>query len=336
METKNKSSLMKKIVQSQYINLTGIIVLIITFGTIVTIVNPLFLSKANILNVGRQMVVFGIIACALSFPQIAGNTDMGIESVGALCGAITCELVSNSNPGIIQAKTHPVLAILIGVVIGALCGLLNGVLIAYTTIPAFIVTLGTQTALRGMTYIITNNMPIAQLDERFLWLSEAKLFGINIQIYFLACFFLVTAFILNKTTFGRKVFAVGGNAQAAYQSGINVKRITLYCYIICGIIASLAGILLSARTNSAQPTAMNGYSTVAISACAMGGVPLEGGEGSVIGMVFGSLMMAMLTNGMNMMKLSTNYQYIFRGVMLILSVFYAQWINKKTASLARE
>ena len=165
---------MKKLAQSQYINLTGIIVLILTFGTIVYFVNPLFLSKANILNVGRQMVVFGIIACALSFPQIAGNTDMGIESVGALCGAITCELVSAANPGILQLQTHPVLAILIGVIVGALCGLLNGVLIAYTTIPAFIVTLGTQTALRGMTYIITNNMPIAQLDERFLSLAGTK------------------------------------------------------------------------------------------------------------------------------------------------------------------
>ncbi|MBQ8996146.1 MAG: ABC transporter permease, partial [Oscillospiraceae bacterium] len=202
METNKSSSLLKKLARSQYINLTGIIVLIITFGAIVTIVNPLFLSKANILNLGRQMVVFGIIACALAFPQIAGNTDMGIESVGALCGAITCELVSANNPGIIPFQTHPILAILIGVVVGALCGALNGVLIAYTTIPAFIVTLGTQTALRGMTYIVTSNMPISSLDERFLWLSSTKIFGVNIQIYLLACFFLVTAFILNKTTFG--------------------------------------------------------------------------------------------------------------------------------------
>ena len=306
MEKKN-DSLMKKIMRSQHINLAGIIVLILTFGTIVYIVNHQFLSSANILNLGRQMVVYGIIACALAFPQIAGNTDMGIESVGALCGAITCELVSSKSAGLITTQVHPVLAILIGVLIGAAAGALNGVLIAYTTIPAFIVTLGTQTALRGATYIVTNNMPISSLDPRFLDLA-GNVGKFPIQVFFMAGFFIVTAIVLNKTSFGRKVFAVGGNAQAAYQSGINVKKVTLLCYIICGVIASLAGILLSARTNSAQPTAMNGYSTVAISACAMGGVPLEGGEGSVIGMVLGSLMMAMLTNGMNMMGLSTNYQ----------------------------
>ena len=331
---KKKNSLWLKIVTSKYIILAGIIVLILTYGTIVTMVNKQFLSTANLLNLTRQMVVYGIIACALSFPNIGGSTDMGIESCAAFCGTVTCMLISPNNPGLFQADLPVPVAILIGILIGCACGAFNGFIISYSTLPPFIVTLGTQTALRGCVYIFSNNMPISGLPDSFLALSTTTIFNIPIQGYFMAAFFLVTGFVLNKTTFGRMVFALGGNEQAAYQSGIATKKIKVATYIICGGISACAGILLSARTSSAQPTAMNGYSTIAISACAMGGIPLEGGEGMVIGMVFGALMMAMLTNGMNMMGISANFQYIFRGIMLIVSVFYAQWINKKTAAIA--
>ena len=337
MTTKKKDTLLKKILRSKYANLTGIIVLLITFTICVTLVNDAFIGKANITNMARQMVVYGIIACALAFPQIAGSTDMGIEAVGALCGAITCMLISPENGGVIHGSLPTWLAIVIGIVLGCLMGLVNGLFIAYTTIPAFIVTLATQTIFRGTTYILTNSVPISKLPEDFLNLNAKMIFGvIPIQLIFMTVLFAITAFVLGRTPFGRMLYAIGGNEQAAYQSGINTKKMRVIAYIICGGVSAIAGILLAARTNSASPQAMMGYSTIAISADAMGGIPLEGGGGTVAGMVFGSLMMTMLANGMNVMGLNTNFQYLFRGTVLIVSVLYTQFINKKTAEVFRE
>ena len=149
MTTKKKDTLIRKILKSKYANLTGIIILIITFTIIVTSVNPVFLSKNNILNLSRQMVIFGIIACALAFPQIAGSTDMGIEAIGALCGVLCCEMISPNNGGMFHGDLPTWLAIVITIILGCILGLVNGLLIAYTTIPAFIVTLATQTINRG-------------------------------------------------------------------------------------------------------------------------------------------------------------------------------------------
>lgn len=332
-----KNTLLKKILKSKYANLTGIIILLITFTILVTAVNDAFISKGNLTNMSRQMVVYGIIACALAFPQIAGSTDMGIEAVGALCGALTCMMISPTNGGVFQGEMNTWLAILIGVTIGCVLGLVNGLLIAYTTIPAFIVTLATQTIFRGCTYLFTNSVPISGLPDNFVWLSTCKVFNvIPLQVLIMAILFAITAFVLNRTSFGRMLYAIGGNEQAAFQSGINTKKIRVISYIICGGTAAFAGILLSARTNSASPNAMSGYSTIAISADAIGGIPLEGGSGTVAGMVFGSLMMTMLTNGMNIMGLNTNFQYLFRGSVLILSVLYTQFINRKTTEIFRE
>lgn len=337
MTTKKKDTLLRRILKSKYANLTGIIILIITFTIIVTLVNPVFLSKNNLLNLSRQMVIFGIIACALAFPQIAGSTDMGIEAIGALTGVLCCEMISPNNGGMFHGSWPTWAAILFAVALGCLLGLLNGLLIAYTTIPAFIVTLATQTINRGLTYIFSNSVPISRLPDDFLALSTYNIFGvIPIQVAIMAVIFFITSIILAKTTFGRELYAIGGNEQAAYQSGINTKKMRVISYVICGGVAAIGGVLLAARTNSASPQAMMGYSTVAISADAIGGIPLEGGGGTVAGMIFGSLIMAMLSNGMNIMGLNTNFQYLFRGGMLILSVLYTQFINKKTAELFRE
>ena len=337
MTTKKKDTLIRKILKSKYANLTGIIILIITFAIIVTLVNSAFLGKANILNMSRQMVVYGIIACALAFPQIAGSTDMGIEAIGAITGVVCCMMISPTNGGVYQGNWPTWLAIIVTIIFGCILGLVNGLLIAYTTIPAFIVTLATQTINRGLTYILSNSVPISGLPDDFLWLSKYSLFGvIPIQVVIMAVLFAVTAIVLGRTSFGRKLYAIGGNEQAAYQSGINTKRIRVISYVVCGGITAIAGVLLAARTSAASPQAMMGYSTIAISADAIGGIPLEGGGGTVAGMIFGSLIMAMLSNGMNMMGLNTNFQYLFRGGMLILSVLYTQFINKKTAELFRE
>ncbi len=327
--TKTKFSdnaLVKRIMGSEYITLTGIICLIITFSIVVQFVNQNFMTVDNILNIGRQIVVYGVLSCALAFPMINGTFDLSISSSAALGGMLTALFITDGLGGL----TLPMpVAILVSIIVCCLIGVINGTIISYTTIPPFIVTLGTQTAVRGAVYLISNNKPIGGLPDNFLLLAS-DLGPIPLQVLLMLLIFVVVAFVLNRTSFGRKIYANGGNYQAAFQSGVRVGRVRTAAYIISGGLSAVAGILLTARVGSAQPTACNTYEGIAISACAMGGVSLAGGSGMVTGIFFGSIMMGLLTNGMNLMRISSNWQWVVRGVLLIAAVFYSLWITNRT------
>ena len=222
-------------------------------------------------------------------------------------------------------------AVIAAILISCIVGLINGLIVTYTKISAFIVTLGTQTAVRGIVYIICENKPVGNLPNEFSVIGFNSLLGIPISVLIMIAVFVLMAIVLKRTSFGRKIYANGGNYTAAYQSGINVKQVRVFAYIISAALAAVAGILLTARSGSAQPTAANGYESVAISTCAMGGIAMHGGAGSVFGIFLGSIMMGMISNGMNLMKIDSNWQLVVRGVILIVSVLYSQIISKRTA-----
>ena len=318
--------LVKRILASDYITLTGIICLIITFSIVVQIVNSNFLSPTNIINIGRQIVVYGILSCALSFPMINGTFDISISSTAALGGMMTALFITDGLAGL----TLPIpIAIIVSILACCVVGLVNGVIISYSSIPPFIVTLGTQTGVRGIVYLISNNKPIGGLPDGFLLLTSTDIGPIPIQIILMLIVFVIVGFVLNRTSFGRKIYANGGNYQAAFQSGIRVARVRTAAHVISAGLAAVAGILLTARVGSAQPTACNTYEGIAISSCAMGGVSLAGGSGMVTGVFFGAVMMGLLTNGMNLMRISSNWQWVVRGVLLIGAVFYSLWITNR-------
>lgn len=321
-------NLRKKMRHSSFASLFGIICMIITFAILVQINNSVFLSKVNILNILKQVVVYGLLSLAMAVPLINGTFDMSISSIAALSGILAGLMCTTGLYGIYLSFWPAVIA---AILISCIVGLINGLIVTYTKISAFIVTLGTQTAVRGIVYIICENKPVGNLPNEFSVIGFNSLLGIPISVLIMMAVFVLMAIVLKRTSFGRKIYANGGNYTAAYQSGINVKQVRVFAYIISAALAAVAGILLTARSGSAQPTAANGYESVAISTCAMGGIAMHGGAGSVFGIFLGSIMMGMISNGMNLMRIDSNWQLVVRGVILIVSVLYSQIISKRTA-----
>lgn len=325
MKTENKRTFLEKVLGSKYFELSGLICLIIVYSIVVQTRSGNFLTIANINNILKEIVVYGILASALAFPLINGTFDLSIESTCALGGTCCALLVTD---GLFGIKTNLFFAIILSILICSIVGVVNGVLVSRTKIDPFIVTLGTQTAVRGIVYIVCNNSAVTSLPDSFKFLSSGEFMGISVSIWILISVFVIMALILGKTTYGRKIYAIGGSYMAAYISGINVKQIRFSTYIISAALACIAGILSTARVGSATPNAASGYATIAISACAIGGVSLNGGKGLTIGVFLGSLMMGMITNGMNLMFIGSNWQYVVRGCLMIIAVFYAQWFAK--------
>lgn len=328
MKEKQKESVWMRIKRSKYFELLGLLCLIVVFGAVVEIQSDNFLTAHNLGNILREIVVYGILACALAFPLINGTFDLSISSISALGGTACAMMVTD---GFYGFKADLPIAMLVSILLCAIVGIANGIIVAKTKIDPFIVTLGTQTAVRGLVYIVSQNTAITNLPDEFKALSKGEVGGISISIWVLILVFVLMAIILGKTSYGRKIYAIGGNYQAAYLSGINVVAVRFSTYVISGGLSAIAGILSTARVGSATPNAGTGYETIAISACAIGGVALSGGKGLTIGVFMGALLMGMITNGMNLMYIGSNWQYVVRGVLMILAVFYSQWFSKISA-----
>lgn len=324
-KSKDELNFWNKLMQSKYFELVGLVCLIIVYSIIVQSNSGKFLSLGNMGNILKEIVVYGILSCALAFPVLNGTFDLSIESTCALGGTLCGLLVTDGLYGI---KTGLGTAIIISVLLCCIVGVVNGIIVSRTKIDPFIVTLGTQTAVRGVVYIVSDNTAVTQLPSVFKNLSIGTVFGISVSVWVLILVFVGMALVLGKTSYGRKIYATGGNYQAAYNSGVNVKRVRFSTYVIAAGLSALAGILSTARVGSATPNAASGYATIAISACAIGGVSLSGGKGLTIGVFLGALMMGMITNGMNLMFIGSNWQLVVRGALMIIAVFYAQWFNK--------
>lgn len=318
----NKNIFLKIWNNPNFKSYSGLILVIIIVSAFINFRSENFLTPTNILNVLRQISVYGILAYGMSFAMITAGIDLTVGSVAGVCGAIVTKLVVE-----ISIPLFP--AIVLGLIAGAFIGFISGFLISKTGISPFIMTLGMQISLRGIAYLVCNGKPIGNLPYNMLFLGLGDIFGIPVPIFFLIAVFIIVGVILSKTSFGRSVYAVGGNYQAAHHSGINSKKIIVLCYMISGILAALAGIILSARNASAQPTAGNTFETEAIAACAMGGVSFNGGKGAVIGIFFGTLLMGIINNGMNLMYISSYWQLVVKGLIIVLAVIYSIYNSKK-------
>ena len=301
---------------------SGLILVTLIVSVFLSIRNDNFLTTTNMLNVLRQISVYGILACGMAFSMMTAGIDLTVGSVAGVCGAIVTKFVVEGTMPLIPA-------IIAGLVIGGGIGLLSGIMIAKTGIPPFIMTLGLQISLRGVAYLICNGKPIGNIPENMLNLGLGSIGGVPVPIFFMIATFLIVGIILSRTSFGRSVYAVGGNYQAAHHSGINAERVIMYVCMISGITAALAGVILSARNASAQPTGGNAFETEAIAACAMGGVSFSGGKGAVMGIFFGALLMGIINNGMNLMYISSYWQLVVKGLIIIAAVIYSIYSSQK-------
>ncbi|QMT17059.1 ribose ABC transporter permease [Planococcus maritimus] len=296
----------------------GLILIIV----IITAINPSFLSMSNILNVLRQVSINALIAFGMTFVILTGGIDLSVGSILALTGAVTA--------GMMASGVDPILAMLLGLFLGAVLGAINGVIIAKGKVAPFIATLATMTIYRGLTLVYTEGRPISGLGDSmaFQMLGKGYFLGIPIPVVTMLISFGILYFILKKTTFGRRVYAVGGNEEASVLSGINADRIKIYVYSLVGALAALASLILTSRLNSAQPTAGQMFELDAIAAVVLGGTSLTGGRGWIVGTLIGALIIGVLNNGLNLIGVSSFFQQVVKGAVILLAVLLDR---KKTA-----
>lgn len=302
MEKDIKSLLFK------YKSLIGLIILCV----VISVITPRFLTVTNVLNVFTQVSVNAIIAVGMCFVILTGGIDLSVGSTLAITGAVAATLV--------KSNTNTFVTIIAVLIIGALIGLFNGILVSKGKIQAFIVTLATMTVFRGVTYVYTKGTPISGLSSDFTVIGNGKLAGIPLPVILILLVVLGAWYVLNQTRYGRYVYAVGGNEDSARLSGINTDKIKALVYVICGVTAALSGIVVTSRIGSASPNAGSGFELDAIAAVVLGGTSLSGGEGSVIGTIIGAMIIGVLNNGLNLMNVSPFYQLIVKGFVIILAV----------------
>lgn len=289
--------------------LLGLVVIVI----IVSILSPVFLSKLNLINVFRQASINGLMAFGLTVVIISGGIDLSVGSTLAVSSMVMAILI-------VSGIAAPIAA-LVGLSVGTAVGILNGLLIAKGKLQPFIATLGTMMIFRGITLYISNGVPVSRLGEGFIgWIGRGNILSIPTPVIILLTTFGIFLYFTKRTTFGKRIYAIGGNIKGAKLSGIKVERNLVYIYAISGFCAALAGVILTSRIDSAVPTAGVSYELSAIAAAVIGGVSLSGGKGRVVGTLVGIMIIAVLINGLNLIGTSSHLQQIITGLIIVFAV----------------
>ena len=273
-----------------------------------------FCSTKNVLAVLRQVSTNLYVACGMTMVIILGGIDLSVGSVIALSGCLAAGGVARYDLSIPSA-------ILLGLLVGVAVGMFNGAVVAKTTIPAFIVTLATMNVARGLAQVYTGGSPVRVVNDTWQWLGAGFEFGIPVPVWLLLLILIISAIIMNWTKFGRHVYAVGGNPQAAIFSGISVQRVKFLVHTFTGLMAGAAGVVMASRMYSGQPTAGMGAEMDAIAAVVVGGTSMQGGSGKIGGTAIGALIIGVLNNGLNLMNVNSSWQYVFKGIIILLAVF---------------
>lgn len=293
----------------------GIIIGLIIICIILGIMMDSFLTVRNFTNIMRQISINVILACGMTMVIILGGIDLSVGSIIAISGCLCCGLITNEGMPAYAAIPISILA-------GTLVGIFNGFVVSRTTIPPFIVTLAMMNIGRGFARIYTKATTILVDDEVFTFIgSGTVLGGIPIHIVYMVVVIAVSALILNRTKLGRNIYAVGDNKQAASYSGIHAKRVTMTVFVLMGFFAACAGIISSARTFSGQFNVGEGAEMDAISAVVLGGTSMSGGIGHLSGTIIGCIVIGVLNNGMNILGIDSSWQYVVKGVVVLLAVF---------------
>lgn len=292
------------------IPLIGLMIIIV----MLMILSPNFLTQYNIISVLRQGSINGLLAFGVTIVIISGGIDLSVGSTLAFTGMVFAKAIADGFPSPI--------AFVIALIAGAIIGATNGLLISKGKLQPFIATLGSMMVFRGLTLYISNGVPVSRLgDTGFVaWVGRGYFLGIPIPAIILILIFVIFAVFLNKTVFGKRIYAIGGNSRGAKLSGINVERNIVYIYMISGLLAAFAGVILVSRLDSAVPTAGVSYELNAIAAAVIGGTSLAGGKGKASGTLIGILIIAVIINGLNLLGTSSYLQQIITGLIIIFAV----------------
>lgn len=300
----------------------GIFIGLIFICLVLSIVSPSFLTIPNLTIIVTQITINALLAFGVTFVIITGGIDLSLGSMVAVAGVLAAILAKNGD--------YPVvLPIIAGLGAGLLMGAFNGFVVTKSKIAPFIVTLGTMTIARGLALIISKGRPVSNLSESFNFIGGGTFLGIPIPILILIVVFVLCTIILNKTILGRYIYAVGGNEQAARASGININQVKMAVYSLCGLLAGLASIILTARVTTGQPNAGAGFELDAIAAAVIGGTSTTGGKGTILGTLIGVLLIGVINNGLDLLNVTSYYQQVVMGTIIIGAVVLDSWNLKK-------
>jgi Ribose/xylose/arabinose/galactoside ABC-type transport systems, permease components len=289
----------------------GTVLIFIGIVLLASLTSDAFLTVANLTNVLRQVVVVSLLACGVTFVIILGQIDVSLGAVVALTGTIAASVMSMTG--------SITLAVLAGVAMGVLVGLINGFVITRFGIPSFITTLAMTTVARGAVLLYTGGIPVSDLGN-FGVIGQGSVGPVPISVLILLAVLFVSWVLLNRTKFGRYVYATGGNSKAALASGIDTKKITTKAFVYSGVLTAIGGIVLMSRINSGQPAGGVGYEFDAITAVVVGGTSLMGGTGTIMGTMIGSMIIGVINNILNLLNVSSYWQQIAKGLIIAVAV----------------
>ena len=290
------------------------VLLVVIF--IMAIMSPYFFSWKNCRNILNQSAIYLVLSIGMTFVICAGQIDL---SVGAIIGFSGVCMGLLLNQGV-----SPIWAILIQLLIGVIVGIVNGIFVAYGKINSFIVTLGMMTILRGITLILTNSSSVFGFGNIITFIGSGKIGPVNMPIILSLVIATVGGVLLHRTTFGNYCLFIGTNEIALNRSGVNVKKYKIIIFALCGLCASVAGLIITARLNSAEPLAGQGYEMDAIAASILGGTSMQGGKGNIIGTIIACLILNIMKNGLTLLAISSHYQEILTGLILLISVLISE------------
>ncbi len=310
-ELVQKSSVWSKIVGFPQF---GILIVFIGLFAVLGIMAPeSFLSGGNLINVMRQASAQMVVAIGMTFVLILGGIDLSVGSVANLCGTISAGLIVKNGMSLEAA-------VAIGMAIGLGLGVVNGIVISKLKLQPFIATLAMMSIAKGASLLYSGGMPISQLGDAYIELGRGYVGILPIPVIIMIAVIAVAWIILGRTVFGRRVYMTGGNEEAARLSGIKVDRIKIIVYAICGFTAALTGIIYTARLGSSQPTMADGLELDAIAAVVLGGTSLLGGRGFILGTIVGGMFLSVLSNGLNILNVSSFWQQVMKGIILVVAV----------------
>lgn len=304
-------------------NNIGIIAVLVILFVILSFISPVFLTSSNLITVLQQITINVFLALGMTLVIILGGIDLSVGAIVALSGTLTVGFIVNSGIPVYAA-------ILLGVLLGGLIGLLNGFVIAQFKLPPFIVTLASMYIAQGIAYIYSGGQAARITNDAFTNIGTVRIFGfIPLPVVYMVILVAIFIILLSKTKFGTYVYAIGGNREAARLSGVPSKKVEISVYVLTGVLAAFAGIVLAARMYSGQPSVGQGYELDAIAACVLGGVSMAGGRGRISGTVFGAIVIGVVSNGLNLLGVNSFWQLLVMGLIILIAVIIDAQKGKK-------
>lgn len=296
----------------------GIVIVLLGLFVFFSLASEYFLTQNNLTNVLRQIAVLGIVSVGMTMVILTGGIDLSVGSTVAFVSIITAVAMKTWGLDMVSA-------VALGIAVGGVVGLINGVAITLFEIPALIVTLGMLTAVRGVTYLVSGGLPIFGFPEGFTFLGRGMLGVVPIPVLIMFVILILGWVVLNRTEYGRYLYAIGGNREAARLSGIAVTKVLIGTYVIAGIFTGISGVIMVSRLNSAQPNMATGFEMDVITAVVLGGISIMGGEGRFMGVVYGVFIIGILSNGLILLNVQEYWQLVIKGTVLLVAVGLDQY-----------